>query len=86
MGYLGLGIAMIAIVSALMPTPGMFIGMGLAILALGVGWVGYRRGSDPGWARLAGAGAITIAVLALLISGTRYALTLWAIDRLESLL
>ena len=86
MGFLGLGIALMAIVSALLPMPGMFVGMGLAIFAVGLGTVGYRRRQDTGWARLAGAAAIAMATVALLISGTRYALTLWAIDRIDSLL
>lgn len=86
MGYIGLAIAVVAVISALMPTPGMFIGMGLAILAIGIGAVGYRRRPATGWARLAGAGAITVAAIGLLISGGRYAMTLWAIDRLDSIL
>ena len=86
MGFLGLGLALLAVVGALLPMPGMFVGMGLAILAIGLGAVAYRQKNANGWSRLAGAAAIPVALLGLFLSGARYAMTLWAIKQLDSLL
>ena len=82
MAYIALAIAVVAAISAVLPTPGMFVGMGLAILAIGLGAVGYRQRTAPGSARLVAALAIVVACIGLLIAGVRYGLTLWAIDRI----
>lgn len=60
--------------------------MGLGGFGITMGWLGYRRQVENGWTRLAGAGAITIGIIALGISITRYALTLAVIDRLLDML
>lgn len=86
MGWFALVIALMAGVSAVLPYPGMFVGMGASVLAMGLGIVGYRRREARSSARLAGAGAITLAIIAFLMSVTRYALTLAALRRLESML
>ncbi len=85
MGWFALVIALLAGLAAVLPNPGMFLGMGLGILAIGTGLVGYRRRAAAGSARLAGAGAITVGAVALLLSLGRYALTLAAVSRLEDL-
>lgn len=85
MGWLALAIAVIGAVAAALPGSGMFVAMGLGIFAIGAGAVGYRRGQDPGWSRLAGAGGIALGVLAVGLAFTRYGVTLAAVRRLESL-
>ena len=86
MGWLGLVLAAGALVAALLPSPGMFVAIGAGIAGLGVGLVGYRRRGDVGARRLAGAGAIALAILAIALGGLRYGLTLAAIDRIERML
>jgi hypothetical protein len=86
MGWIALVTAIAALVAALLPSPGMFLAMGLGIGALGLGWTGYRRREEPGPRRLAGAAGIALAVLALGLGGLRYGLTLAAVDRLERML
>ena len=85
MGWLALVLGAGAMIAAFLPSPGMFLAMGLGIAGIGVGWVGYRRRA-PGAPRLAGAGAITLAGLGLVLAIVRYALTLAAVDRIERLL
>lgn len=86
MSFITLAIALAGLVCAVLPHPGMFVGFGLGTLAVGLGWVQYRRRESAGHTRLTGAAAIAIAIIAMLLSGVRYALTLAAIERIESLL
>ena len=93
MGWLALVLGVAGLCAALLPAPGMFVAMGLGIAGIGVGWVGYHRRTSPpgrrrgpGAPRLAAAGAIAIAALALVLAGVRYGLTLAAIDRIERML
>jgi hypothetical protein len=86
MGWLALLLAIAAGVSAVLPYPGMFVGMGGGVLAMGLGVVGYHRRQAPSGARLAGAGAITVGLIALLLCALRYALTLSALSRLEDVM
>jgi len=86
MGWLGLVLGAAALVSVLLPAPGMFVAMGLGIAGIGIGWVGYRRRTEVGPRRLAGAGAIAVAAIALALAVTRYALTLAAVERIERML
>jgi hypothetical protein len=65
---------------------GMYIAMGLGIFALGAGVVAYRNRARPGPSRLVAAGAITIASLAVILAAGRYALTLLAITKLETMM
>ena len=83
MGRFALAIAVVAVVLAVLPNPGMFAGMGAAVLALTLGVAGYRRRSDPGFERLGSAAGIAIGALALVISMVRYAATLAAVGKLE---
>jgi len=86
MGWIALVLGTAALVAALLPAPGMFVAMALGIAGIGVGWVGYRRRGEAGAPRLAGAGAIAVAGIALGLAILRYALTLAAVDRIERLL
>jgi hypothetical protein len=84
-GWLALAIAVAGLISAALGGPGMYLAIGLGIAGGAAGWVGYRRAGDPGAARLAGAGAITVGILAVGLGGLRYGLTLAAVSRLEAL-
>lgn len=86
MGWFALMVALVAAVAAVLPHPGMFIAMGAAVLAAGLGVAGYRSRQAPGAARLAGAGALTLAIIALILACTRYGLTLMALHKLETVL
>lgn len=86
MGFCALALALGAVVCALLPHPGIYLGMNLGILALGLGMVGYRRRTARAAARLSGAAAMTLALVALIISSVRYWAVLEAIERIEDLL
>lgn len=86
LGWLALTLAAAGLVCVVVPGPGMYLALGLGIFGGAAGWVGYRRVDDPGPARLAGAGAMTLGCLALVLGSLRYGLTLAAIGKLESLL
>lgn len=82
MGRIALALATIALVVSVLPS-GVFVGMGLAGMAACTGWLGYRRQAETGWMRLAGAGAMTLAAFALLISTGRFFVAYWAVGRLR---
>jgi hypothetical protein len=84
--HIALAIAVCAVIAAALPSPGLFVALGLGIAAIGAGWVGYRRTADPGFTRLAGAAAITIGALGGLLGGLRVVLVLAAIDHLAGML
>ena len=86
MSHAALGIAFGAVVAAALPSPGLFVAIGLAIAAIGAGWVGYRRAGDPGFTRLAGAAAITIGGVGGLLGTLRVVLALAAIEHLDRLI
>jgi hypothetical protein len=86
MSRVALIVALGAVVASGLPSPGLFLAIGLGIAAIGTGWVGYRRARDPGFTRLAGAAAITIGAVGGLLGGLRVALALAAIDHLDRML
>jgi hypothetical protein len=75
-----------ALACAALPSPGLFAAIGLGIAAIGTGWVGYRRPAAPGFARLAGAAAVTVGAMGCLLGVLRVALALAAIDHLDRML
>jgi hypothetical protein len=75
-----------AVACAALPSPGLFAAIGLGIAAIGTGWLGYRRPGEPGFARLAGAAAVTVGAVGCLLGVLRVALALAAIDRVDRLL
>ncbi|MCP4448249.1 MAG: hypothetical protein GY811_23360 [Myxococcales bacterium] len=85
MGKLALALAVCVFALALVPA-GTYWAMGGAGFAATLGVLAYRRRDTPGWSRLAGAGALTIALAALVLSGGRFAVTWWAVGRLSNLL
>jgi len=86
MSRIALIVALGAVVASGLPSPGLFLALGLGTAAIGTGWVGYRRARDPGFSRLAGAAAITIGAIGSLLGGLRVALALAAIDHLDRML
>jgi len=85
MARIALVIAAGAVVAAALPSPGLFVAIGLGIAAIGAGWVAFRR-PGPGFARLAGAAAVTVGALGCVLGTLRVALALAAIDHLDRLL
>lgn len=86
MAHLALAVAFGAMLAAALPSPGLFLAIGLGIAAIGTGWLGYRRSGDPGFTRLAGAAAITVGAVGCLLGTLRIMLALAAIDHLERML
>ena len=81
-----LAIALCALVAAALPSPGLFVAIGLGIAAIGTGWLGYRARGAPGFRRLAGAAAITIGAMSCSLGMVRVVLALAAIDRIDQMI
>ncbi len=81
-----LALAVVAVVAALLPPPGMYLGLGAGIAALGWGWAGWADRAAAGSVRLWAAAAAALGAVGLVLAGLRIALTLAAIDRIERLL
>lgn len=86
MGRLALILSVGAVVCALLPGAALFVGMGLGVAAVGMGLVGYRQREHAGGARLAGAAAMALGVVALVLAAARYGLILMVVRHLEGLL
>jgi len=86
MQRLALAFAFGAVVAAGLASPGQFLAIGLGIAAIGAGRIAYMRRTAPGSARLAGAAAITIGCIGLLLGLVRVAITLAAIGHLERMI
>ena len=86
MARLALTLAFGAMLAAGLPSPGLFIAIGLGIAAIGTGWLGYSRRSAPGASRLTSAAAMTVGMLGLLLGTIRVVMVIAAIDRIDTLL
>ena len=86
MARLALALAFGAMLAAGLPSPGLFLAIGLGIAAIGTGWLGYSKKSAPGASRLASAAAMTVGMLGLLLGSIRVVMVLAAIDRIDSML
>lgn len=86
MQRLALALALGSVLAAALPSPGLFIAMGLGIAAIGTGWVGFAQRSAAGFRRLGGAAAIALGSLGLVLGVARIALVLLAIDRVDAML
>ena len=86
MAQVALVVAVAGLIAATLPSPGLFLAIGLAIAAIGTGWVGYRRPGDPGFTRLAGAAAITLGAIGGLLGTLRVVLALAALAHLDRML
>jgi hypothetical protein len=83
--FVSLALALAALVAGALPHPGMFVAIGLAIAAAGMGWLGWRRRGAPGAQRLTAAVGLGVAVIALALGGARYAITLFAVTKLTAI-
>jgi len=86
MPTVALAVALCAMVATALPSPGLFVAIGLGIAAIGTGWLGYRTRGAPGFRRLAGAAAITVGAMSCSLGLLRVVLALAAIDRLDQML
>jgi hypothetical protein len=86
MSRLALSLAFGAMVAAGLPSPGLFLAIGLGIAAIGCGWLGYSQKQAPGARRLAAAAAITVGMLGVLLGSARVVMTVVAIDRIDRML
>lgn len=85
MPQLALVLAFGATIAAGLPAPGQYFAMALGIAAIGCGRVAYAQRALPGLARLAGAAAMTVGCIGLLLGAVRVVITLVAIRHLERL-
>lgn len=86
MARIALILAFGAMLAAGLPSPGLYLAIGLGIAAIGAGYLGYSRKFAPGYSRLAGAAAMTVGTLGLLLGTARVVMVLAAIDRIDRLL
>lgn len=86
MARLALTLAFGAMVGAGLPSPGLYLAIGLGIAAIGCGLVGFGRKATPGSARIAAAAAITVGTIGFLLGTARVVMTLAAIGRIDRLL
>jgi hypothetical protein len=86
MAYVALFAGLAGLVAAALPSPGLFVAIGLGIAAAGGGWIAYRRAGDPGFTRLAGAAAVAIGGFSGVLGVLRVALALAALDHLDRLI
>ena len=84
MSRLALAFAVVALAAAGLPGVAPFVGLGLAIFGLALGWLGFRRRTDSGSQRLASAAAAGLAGLGFALCGVRIGLTLLAISHLRA--
>ena len=81
MGPFSLASAVVALAVIALPGVGKYLAMGVGILAIGAGVIGWRRGTSR--ARLMGAAGVALGVVAVLLGATKLGLTLVALDRLS---
>ncbi len=86
MQRLALALAVGALVAVALPTPGLYLALGFGLGAIGTGWAGFRQRTAPGFARLAGAAAMTLGMLGFLLGALRVVLALAAIRHLDQML
>jgi hypothetical protein len=83
---LALCLAFGAMVAAGVPSPGLYLAIGLGVAAIGIGLVVFRRRETPGATRLAGVTAIAIGSLGVLLGGARVAIVLAALGHIDRML
>lgn len=86
MARIALVLAFAAMLAAGLPSPGLYLALGLGISAIGTGIVGWARRAAPGSSRIACAAAITVGTLGVVLGSVRVAVALAAIDRIGRLL
>jgi len=79
-------LAFSAMLAAGLPSPGLYLAIGLGIAAIGTGYLAYSQRSAPGGRRLAAAVAITVGMIASLLGSVRVVMVLAAIGRIDRML
>ena len=82
---LPLALAVGAIVAAMLPSPGLYLALGLGIAAGGTGWLAFSAQRTPGMSRLGGAAAMALGGLGFTLGAIRVGLTLAALGHLDRL-
>jgi hypothetical protein len=85
-GRLALGFAFAAMVAAGVPSPGLYLAIGLGIAAIGCGLVRFGRRDLPGSARIAAAAAVTVGALGCVLGVARVAMALAALGHIDRML
>ena len=86
MPRLALLLAFGAMLAAGLPSPGLYLAIGLGVAAVGTGWLGYANRSARGTARLAAATAMAVGLVGVALGTARVLMVLAAIDRLTGTL
>ena len=86
MSRLALVLAFGAMLAAGLPSPGLYLALGLGIAALGTGLVAFRRRGAPGSSRLAGAAAMAIGACGCMLGIVRVAIVLAALGHIDRML
>lgn len=79
-------LAFSAMLAAGLPSPGLYLAIGLGIAAIGAGYLGYSERAAPGGRRLAAAAAMTVGTLGVLLGSIRVVMVLCAIDHIDRML
>lgn len=85
LGALALAAAVLGALLLPVARVGKYLAMGLAILALGTGFLGNRCAQASSRCRLAGCAGMAIGFLVLALGLAQFALTLYALERMASL-
>ncbi len=83
---LALVLAFGAALAAGLPSPGLYVALGLGIAAIGCGAIAFSRREAPGAARLAAAAAITVGAIGFVLGAVRVAIVLAAISHVDRML
>lgn len=86
MTRIALVLAVAGLVCAGVPSPGLYLAIGLGIAAIGVGWLTWRQKALSSLARLGGVAAMTLGGAALALGALRVAIALAAIAHVERML
>jgi hypothetical protein len=86
MQRLALVLAVGALIAATLPSPGLYLALGLGLAAVGTGWSAYGDRAAPGFARLGAAAAITLGVIGFLLGALRVVLALAAISHIDRMI
>lgn len=86
MARVALALAFGAMLAVGLPSPGLYVGLGLGIAACGIGLAEFRRRDLTGTVRLAGAAALTIGAMACVLALVRVAIITAAIHHMGHLL
>jgi hypothetical protein len=86
MARIALILAFAAMAAAGLPSPGLYLAIGLGIGAIGCGWLGFTERTAPGGRRIAAAAAISVGALGVVLGTVRVVMVLAAIDRIDGML